>query len=111
MSLAVLFAIGAFAAIVVPLAIVIFILRSLGRKAAAAGYPTWRAYLRAVPRNDEEKKYAVDLTLKGLVLCTVGFFFPPLILAGVVPFYYGARKLCLVWMGVDILDEADRSPV
>ena len=88
-------------------AIMIFIVRRLRRNAAAAGYPSVGAYLRAVPRNDEEKRQAVDLALKGVVLCVLGLFFPPLIFIGVFPFYYGARKLVLVWLGLDILAEID----
>ncbi len=93
-------------------AIVIFVVRGLRRNAVAAGYPGVGAYLRAVPRNDEEKRQAVDLALKGAILCGLGLFFPPMILVGVVPFYYGSRKLILVWLGLDILaemDDGDRS--
>ncbi len=90
-------------------AIVIFVVRRLRRNAVAAGYPGVGAYLRAVPRNDEEKRQAVDLALKGVILCGLGLFFPPMILVGVVPFYYGSRKLILVWLGLDILAEIDSS--
>ncbi len=90
-------------------AIVIFVVRRLRRNAVAAGYPGVGAYLRAVPRNDEEKREAVDLALKGVILCGLGLFFPPMILVGVVPFYYGSRKLILVWLGLDILAEIDSS--
>ena len=92
-------------------AIVIFVVRRLRRNAVAAGYPGVGAYLRAVPRNDEEKRQAVDLALKGVILCGLGLFFPPMILVGVVPFYYGSRKLILVWLGLDILAEIDSSNV
>ena len=90
-------------------AIVIFVVRRLRRNAVAAGYPGVGEYLRAVPRNDEEKRQAVDLALKGVILCGLGLFFPPMILVGVVPFYYGSRKLILVWLGLDILAEIDSS--
>ena len=90
-------------------AIVIFVVRSLRKNAVATGYPGVGAYLRAVPRNDEEKRQAVDMALKGLILCALGLFFPPMILVGVVPFYYGSRKLILVWLGLDILAEIDRT--
>jgi hypothetical protein len=92
-------------------AFMIFVVRRLRRNAAAAGYPGVGAYLRAVPRNDEEKRQAVDLALKGVILCGLGLFFPPMILVGVVPFYYGSRKLILVWLGLDILAEIDHSSV
>lgn len=93
-------------------AIMIFVVKRLRQNAVAAGYPGVHAYLRAVPRNDEEKRQAVDLALKGVILCGLGLFFPPMILVGVVPFYYGSRKLILVWLGLDILaemDDGDRS--
>ena len=90
-------------------AIVIFVVRRLRKNAVAAGYPGVGAYLRAVPRNDEEKRQAVDMALKGVIVCALGLFFPPMILVGVVPFYYGSRKLILVWLGLDILAEIDRS--
>ncbi len=109
MSVAGLVAIALLSALVTSAAIVIFVVRRLRKNAAAAGYPGVGAYLRAVPRNDEEKRQAVDLALKGGILCALGLFFPPMILVGVVPFYYGSRKLILVWLGLDILAEIDRS--
>lgn len=109
MSMAGLVLLALLVAIVVPGAIVIFVVRRLRQNAAAAGYPGVGAYLRAVPRNDEEKRQAVDLALKGLILCALGLFFPPMILVGVIPFYYGSRKLILVWLGLDILAEIDRT--
>ncbi len=99
-------------ALAVSAAIVIFTVRRLRQNAVAAGYPGVRAHLRAGPRNDEEKRQAVDLALKGVVLCALGLFFPPMILVGVAPFYYGSRKLVLVWLGLDILaeiEDGDRS--
>ena len=96
-------------AFVAALAFVFLVVRKLRQNAVAGGYPSVRAYLRAVPRNDEEKRQAVDLALKGVVLCGLGLFFPPMILIGVLPFYYGSRKLILVWLGLDILAEIDHS--
>ena len=109
MSIAGLVVIALLAALATLSAIMIFVVRRLRKNAAAAGYPGVGAYLRAVPRNDEEKRQAVDLALKGVILCGLGLFFPPMILVGVVPFYYGSRKLILVWLGLDILAEIDRS--
>ena len=112
MSWANLLLLGFLVTLAVSAAIVIFTVRRLRQNAVAAGYPGVGAYLRAVPRNDEEKRQAVDLALKGAVLCGLGLFFPPMILVGVVPFYYGSRKLILVWLGLDILaemDDGDRS--
>ena len=111
MTIAGLVLLALLATLAVSAAIVIFVVRKLRQNAAAAGYPGVGAYLRAVPRNDEEKRQAVDLALKGVILCTLGLFFPPMILIGVVPFYYGSRKLILVWLGLDILAEIDSSGV
>lgn len=109
MTVATLVLMAVLGALGVSAAIVIFVVRRLRRNAVAAGYPGVGAYLRAVPRNDEEKREAVDLALKGVILCGLGLFFPPMILVGVVPFYYGSRKLILVWLGLDILAEIDSS--
>ena len=77
------------------------------RRARRAGYRTVRAYLRAAPRTDEEKRHAVELAVRGLAWCLLGILFPPLVLVGVVPLMYGTRKLCLAWLGVGIVDELD----
>jgi len=53
-----------------------------------------------LPQTDEQKFEAVELTLKGAVLCVLGLVFPPMILIGVVPFYYGLRKLAAMKMGI-----------
>ena len=79
-------------------------------RARRAGYRSVRAYLRAVPRTDEEKRHAVDLAARGLGWCLLGILFPPLVLVGVFPFVYGARKLFLAWLGVGIDDEPDEIP-
>ena len=56
------------------------------------GYPGLRAYLRELPMTEEEKLDAVELTLKGVAICVLGLLFPPLVLIGLVPLYYGGRK-------------------
>ena len=111
MTVAGLILLALLAALAVSAAFMILVVKKLRQNATAAGYPGVGAYLRAVPRNDEEKRQAVDLALKGVILCALGLFFPPMILLGVVPFYYGSRKLILVWLGLDILAEIDRSSV
>jgi hypothetical protein len=60
------------------------------------GYAGLGAYLREVPQTEEEKFDAVDLALKGVVLCVLGLLFPPLVVIGLVPLYYGLRKLAAV---------------
>jgi hypothetical protein len=65
------------------------------------GYPGLRAYLRELPMTEEEKLDAVELTLKGLAICVLGLLFPPLVLIGLVPLYYGTRKLASVILGIE----------
>jgi hypothetical protein len=81
--------------------------RAYRRKARQAGYGTIGAYLRAVPRTDEEKRDAVDLALKGLLMCLVGLLLPPLLLIGAFPLYYGARKVLHASMGLGLVDDAE----
>ncbi len=80
--------------------VAVTIIRGLKAKAVAAGYSGVHEYLRAAPRNDEERLEAVDMALKGGVLFITGLIFPPLILFGLFPFYYGIRKLCLASFGL-----------
>ena len=79
------------------------------RKAREHGYPSLSAYLRAAPRSDAERRDAADLALKGMVICLLGVIFPPVLLIGLFPFFYGARKLLYAWMGLGLLDDADRT--
>ena len=96
--------------LVVLLALVLIVHLQWRRRARRAGYRSVRAYLRAAPRTDEEKRQAVNLAVRGLGWCLVGILFPPLVLVGVVPFMYGTRKLFLAWLGVGIVDELDEIP-
>jgi hypothetical protein len=97
---------------IVMLAIPVALLRRWHRRwcvrAVAAGYSRLRPYLNSVPRTDMEKRDAIDLTLQGLMICLVGIVMPPLLILGVFPLYYGARKLLMAWMGLEILDEPSR---
>jgi len=81
------------------------------RNARLAGYPSLGAYLRAAPRTDEEKRDAVDLALKGLVVCLLGLLVPPLLLIGLFPFFYGTRKVVYGSMGLGIVDDTDHPAV
>jgi hypothetical protein len=92
--------------VIAAVALVGLLLRSLQRRARAAGYPSMGAYLRAAPRSDEEKRDATDLALKGLVICFLGLLFPPLLLVGLFPFFYGARKVVYASMGLGLVDDA-----
>jgi hypothetical protein len=69
------------------------------------GYPGLRAYLRELPRTDEEKLDAVELTLKGSMLCLLGLLWPPIIIIGLVPLYFGVRKLAAVKLGIKSLEQ------
>jgi hypothetical protein len=92
---------------IVPVAIVIFA-ALVRRRAKRFGYESTRAYLRAAPRSDAEKQDAVDLALKGLAACLLGLLFPPFLLVGLFPLFYGGRKLFWASMGLGLVDDADR---
>jgi hypothetical protein len=91
----------------IPVAIVAFA-SSFRRRAKRFGYASTRAYLRAAPRSDVEKRDAVDLALKGLASCLLGLLFPPLVLIGLVPLFYGGRKVVYASMGLGLIDDADQ---
>lgn len=93
--------------VVATIAGVSMILKAYQRKAERAGYASLGDYLRAAPRSEEEKRAAVDLTLRGLVICLLGLVFPPFLLIGVIPFYYGARKLAYASMGFGLFEDAE----
>ena len=95
-------------AIVVIAVVAVKVSRAYRRKAQRAGYASIGAYLRAVPRSDEEKQDAVDLALKGLALCVLGLLVPPLILIGVFPLFFGTRKLVYASMGLGLVNDADQ---
>ena len=46
------------------------------------------------------------MTLKGLALCVLGLLFPPFILAGLFPLFYGGRKMAWSSMGLGLVDDA-----
>lgn len=91
---------------VVPVAIVVFA-ALVRRRARRFGYGSMRAYLRAAPRSDAEKQDAVDLALKGLSYCLLGLLFPPFLLVGLIPLFYGGRKLLYAEMGLGLVDDGD----
>jgi hypothetical protein len=68
-------------------------------KRSAAKLQRILADLRSLPHTDEESFQALELMLQGIVLCVLGQIFPILSLFGVVPLYYGARKLGWVLLG------------
>jgi hypothetical protein len=95
-----------FLVVPIPVGIVVFA-TSFRRRAKQFGYASARAYLRATPRSDGEKRDAVDLALKGIASCLLGFLFPPFILIGLVPLFYGGRKVAYASMGLGLVDDAD----
>ena len=80
---------------------------SISRRARRFGYRSTRAYLRAAPRSDAEKADAADLALRGLVFCVLGALIAPFILVGLVPLFYGGRKLVYAQMGLGLVDDPD----
>lgn len=76
------------------------------RASRRLGYASLGDYLRAAPLSDEEKRDAVDLTLKGVVLCLLGLVFAPLLLVGLVPLFFGARKMAYGSLGLGLVDDA-----
>ncbi|HET7697392.1 MAG TPA: hypothetical protein VFK57_16880 [Vicinamibacterales bacterium] len=98
----------AFVAVAGTIAGAVVLIRAFAGKAKRFGYPTTRAYLRAVPRTDAEKQDATDLALKGGVFCILGVLFPPFILIGLVPLFFGARKIVWTSMGLGLVDDADQ---
>ena len=99
--------IGSLLAVVAIITAVVKISNSYRLKASRAGYGSLGEYLKGTPRSDEEKRDAVDLALKGLVLCLIGLVFPPLLLFGILPLFYGARKIAYSAMGFGLFDDAN----
>lgn len=89
------------------IALLVGVLNAYRRQAREAGYTSLREYLRAAPRTEQEKRDAVDLALRGLVICALGLLFPPLLLIGLIPLYYGARKTAYASMGFGLFDDAE----
>ena len=92
--------------LIVPVWSLIAISRSRQR-ARQAGYTGIFDYMRAVPRNDREKREAVNMAFRGLVLCLIGIVLTPLLLLGLPPLYYGGRKITLAMLGIDLLADDD----
>ena len=79
------------------------------RRVMRAGKRGLMAYLRDVPRTDVEKRDALDLVLRGAVIFLIGLVAKPLLIIGAILFYYGFRKLCMMWMGL-VIPEATSEP-
>lgn len=98
-------------AVLVPVALlvllVVWFVATARRRARRLGYASAAAYLRAAPRSDWEKRDAADLALKGVVLCILGLLFPPFVLVGLVPLFYGGRKIVYASLGLGLVDDGD----
>ncbi|MBN2560326.1 MAG: hypothetical protein JXQ75_05290 [Phycisphaerae bacterium] len=77
-----------------------------------AGYRGVFAYLRSVPRTDAAKRDALDLVMRGFVMFVPGAIVWPIGLvcwlmevAGLFSLYYGIRKLLMLKMGLELLEE------
>ena len=88
-----------------PIIMFVFLARP---RAKRFGYASTSAYLRAAPRSDAEKRDAADLALRGLVFCILGLLVPPLVLVGLIPLFYGGRKLVYASMGLGLVDDPDQ---
>ena len=108
MSIAFLIGAAGVAAAILLLVVAVKLRNHFRRKTRRLGYPSLGAYLRAAPRTDEEKRDAVSLALTGLVLCLLGLIFPPFLLIGLFPLFYGARKVAWASMGLGLVDDADQ---
>jgi hypothetical protein len=105
-----IFILGILGLLLIPIPIAIVVFATLVRRRAARfGYPSTRAYLRAAPRSDAEKRDAVDLAMKGLAFCVIGLLLPPFVLIGLVPLFYGGRKVVFASMGLGLIDDADQA--
>jgi hypothetical protein len=93
--------------VAVPFVGAVFYFSSLGRRARRLGYRSTFAYLRAVPQSDDEKQDAADLATRGLLWCVLGVVFSPCVLIGLVPLYYGVRKLVSASMGLGLVDDGN----
>ena len=77
------------------------------RRARRAGFKGIFDHMRAVPRNDQERREAVNMAFRGLALCALGIVLTPLLLLGLPSLYYGGRKITLALLGMDLLADDD----
>jgi hypothetical protein len=94
--------------IVISAVLIWMLFRGQKRMARESGYPSLGAYLRATPQTDKEKRAAIDLALKGIVVCMLGLLFPPALLIGLFPMFYGVRKIVYAALGLGLLDDGAR---
>lgn len=87
--------------LIVVLVLTSFLFR-LRKRSKMFGYQGVFAYLRAIPVTDDQLQDAINLTLQGLVICLFALLIPLLVILGVFPLYYGARKLLSSWLGLGL---------
>lgn len=78
------------------------------KRARRFGYASAGAYLHAAPKSDAERRDAADMAIKGLVTALLGMFFAPIVLIGLVPLFYGGRKLAYAALGLGLVDDAEQ---
>jgi di/tricarboxylate transporter len=93
--------------VLITLLVALWVRRKLKRDASRAGYASVSDYLRSPPRSDRERRDAIDLGLTGLVFCLLGFLFPPFLLVGVFPLFYGLRKIAYGSLGLGLIDDTE----
>jgi len=98
-----------FVIVLIAVLIAVRIRNRLKRDTDHAGYGSVMAYLRASPHSDKEKRDAIDMALAGLIICLLGLAFPPFLLVGVFPLYYGSRKIAYASLGLGLTDEDQTS--
>jgi hypothetical protein len=91
--------VGVAAILLVAVGVPLLLLLLWRQRVRRRGYPGLKSYLRETPRTDGQKLEAVEMTLKGIVICLLGVFFPLAVLIGLVPLYYGARKVSMFMLG------------
>jgi hypothetical protein len=96
--------------VVLPVLLVIPLWWGIRRRTRRLGYSSIGDYLGAAPRTDTEKRDAAGLTLQGLVVCFLGIIWSPLVLVGLVPLFYGARKLIYASLGLGLVDDGELPP-
>ena len=107
LSLALLVTLPVLGVLIAIVLVIIALWRRVRRNVRKFGYASLFAYLRAVPRTDVERRDAVDMALVGVVLCVIGVVFPPLLLVGLFPLFYGGRKVGYLILGLGLLDDTD----
>ena len=105
-GLIILLVVGGVAAAVI---LTVRTLRAWRKKAQLAGYSSLGEYLRGAPRSDQERKDSVDMALKGFIICVAGLLFPPLILIGIFPLFFGVRKIAYWSVGLGLYEDSSQA--